>query len=155
MHEVWKYPYLTKLVSMQHCSDSLWRCCIRLFQPFDVLGAGMDLMLTILHNSQQCAHALVSKLLDNVLQELPVSSMEIYQAPSESEGGSASMFSAVNKLMMMPALAVSNLWNQDNWGRASSPAADASLSLLLLLLHQMPTSAGSEGSAFQKAFKVS
>lgn len=111
-------------------------------------------MLKSLHDQQQHCHALVSKLLDNVVQQLPVSTTVLYQ-PRNSDVGSASMLGAVNRMMWLPARAVSSLWRQASWGGASSPAADASLSLLLLLLHQAPSTSDLEASGFHVAFQVS
>lgn len=111
-------------------------------------------MLQILHDQQQHCNRLVSRLLSSVLQQLPVSSTAMYQPRSKSEDGAASMFGTVNKLMLMPARAVTSLWRQDSSGGGSSPTADASLSLLLLLLHQAPKS-DLEGSGFHLAFQVS
>ena len=110
-------------------------------------------MLQILHN-QQHGHAVVTRLLNNILLKLPVSTSVLYQPPKPQDG-TASVLGAVNTFMMFPVRAVSSLWRQDSWGETVSPAANASLSLLLLLLHQTKLSSSSEGSQFLVAFQVS
>lgn len=119
-----------------------------------LMPAGTDLMLHILCNRQQNFTALVSKLLDIIVQQLPVSSTVLYQPPPKSEDGAASMLGTVNRMMMLPARAVSSLWRQESWGGARSPAADASLCLLLLLLHQEHPKSHLEEPGFHTAFQV-
>ena len=117
--------------------------------------AGIDLVLHILHNRQQNYPAIVSKLLDTIVQQLSVSSTVLYQPTPKAEDGAASMLGTVNRMMMMPARAVSSLWRQESWSGARSPAADASMSLLLLLLHQQHPTSHLEEPGFHASFQVS
>jgi Dyggve-Melchior-Clausen syndrome protein len=118
--------------------------------------AGMDVFLHTLHEQKQHCHALVSKLLSNVIAQEPSNTAHLYFDEPEPQSSTSmlGMFTSVaSEVVMAPARAVYGLLRQSTRSD-NSPVAEASLSLLLLLLHQGPPTVGAQGSGFQDAFQV-